>query len=102
MLGSNEGARALGTKGRYTVLPHLSRRRFGVGLAVCAVAAAVDAAVPDCPTQSPDWVNRLRADLEQMARELTVRLQPWKGPGLVLTPEEFGRSSAHDALATSA
>ena len=84
------------------MLPHFSRRRFGVGFAACAVAAAVDAAVPDCPDQPPDWVNRLRADLEQMARELTLRLQPWKGPKLVLTPEEFGHSGSHDTLATRA
>lgn len=85
------------------MLPHLSRRRFGVGLAACVWTAAADAALPDClgPDQLPGWVSRLRADLEQMARELTTRLQPWKGPTLVLTPERFGRKPSN-SLATDA
>jgi D-galactarate dehydratase / Altronate hydrolase, C terminus/Glycosyl hydrolases family 28 len=74
-----------------------------VGLAACVFTAAVEAAVPDClgPGQLPGWVGRLRADLEQMARELTTRLEPWKGPGLMVAPEDFGRRGG-DALATGA
>jgi hypothetical protein len=84
------------------VLPHLSRRRFGLGLAACALTAAADAAVPNCPDQLPDWAARLRADLEQMARELTGRLLPWHGSKRVLLPEGFGLGRDRKALATSA
>jgi hypothetical protein len=83
----------------YVFFP-LSRRRFGLGLAACALTAATDAAVPDCSDQLPEWVSRLRADLERMAHELTARLQPWRGPKLVLAPEDFGPTDG--ALATNA
>ena len=84
------------------MLPHLSRRRFGLGLAACALTAAADAAVPDCPDQLPDWAARLRVDLERMARELTARLLPWQGSKRILVPEDFGRGRDLDAPATRA
>lgn len=76
-----------------------SRRRIGAGLAALAIlqaaragtmAQAVRAVKAVCSDRPPRWADRLRADLEEMARELTSRLHPWTGSKLVLTPEQFG------------
>lgn len=86
----------------------LSRRRFGAGLtafaALCAfgpVAADPRGSTRSCPDGLPPWANKLRTDLESMARELTARLRPWRGPSLVIRPEAFGRRPG-DALSTRA
>lgn len=92
----------------------ISRRRFAAGAATFALlhaagstaAAAARAAAGregtgSCAGLFPPWAVRLRTDLEHMARELTARLQPWKGPDLVLQPEAFGHRPG-DALATRA
>lgn len=81
----------------------ISRRRFAAGAATfaflhtagSAAATAAARAVAagregSCADLFPPWAARLRTDLEHMARQLTARLQPWKGPGLVLQPEAFG------------
>ncbi len=89
----------------------ISRRRFAAGAATFALveasaatatAAARAAArnlVESCPDGPPSWAGRLRTDLERMAQELTARLQPWRGPGLVLQPEGFGHREG-DPLST--
>lgn len=79
----------------------LSRRRFAAGMAALAILRESVATERGCSTQPPPWASELSRDLEAMARELTARLQPWKGPDLVLTPEDFGHR-AGDALATRA
>ena len=93
----------------------ISRRRFAAGAATfaflhgagnTAAAAARSAAAGgegagSCTGPFPPWAVRLRTDLEHMARELTARLQPWKGPDLVLQPEAFGHRPG-DSLATRA
>jgi hypothetical protein len=80
----------------------LSRRRFGAGLVALSVVRAVGAAGTHCSAQEPPlWAAKLRIDLDRMARELTARLEPWKGPKLVLEPEDFGHH-AGAPLATRA
>lgn len=92
----------------------MTRRRFAAGAATIAclqaagracaanpAGAAIQGATGLCTGGSPPWVTRLRSDLEGMARELQARLHPWRGPGLVLTPESFGHR-AGDALSTHA
>lgn len=93
----------------------ISRRRFAAGAATLAflqasgalasAAPRADAAARDAARKfrdrSPPWVGRLRTDLERMARDLTARLHPWRGPRLVLQPEEFGHRPG-DALSTRA
>jgi Glycosyl hydrolases family 28 len=93
----------------------ISRRRFAAGAATLALLqasrgapaaaarlAAAQAGVSSCPGGAPPpWALRLRSDLEHMARELTARLHPWRGPGLVLRPEAFGHRPG-DALSTRA
>jgi len=88
----------------------ISRRHFAAGAAMIASLhaarrAAATASRLGAATQSgatgqratefcadglPRWVAGLRTDLERMARELTARLHPWRGPSLVLHPEAFG------------
>jgi len=72
-----------------------------VSAAATAVGAAARGTIGPCTRGSPQWLARLRADLEHMARELTARLRPWSGPTLVVTPEAFGHRPG-DALATRA
>ncbi len=91
----------------------ISRRRFAAAAATFAflqtsgpVAAARAAATArngggSCPDGLPPWAGRLRTDLELMARELTARLHPWRGPSLVVRPESFGHRQG-DALSTRA
>jgi len=93
----------------------ITRRRFASGAATIAllraaggasavatpVGAAVRGATGLCAAGSPPWAARLRTDLERMAWELTARLHPWRGPGLVVTPETFGHR-AGAALSTAA
>src|SRR5689334_839373 len=76
----------------------MSRRQFGAGLAALAFAGAARTA--ECGL--PEWAARLRVDLENMARELTARLQPWHGPQLVVRPEDFGYRPTQRGLATRA
>lgn len=54
-----------------------------------------------CADGLPRWIAGLRTDLERMARELTARLHPWRGPSLVLHPEAFGHRPGN-ALSTEA
>ena len=91
----------------------ISRRRFAAAAATftflqgaratAAPAARAPArnAAMGCPDGTPLWADRLRFDLELMARELTVRLHPWRGPSLVVRPESFGHRPG-DALSTRA
>ena len=92
----------------------ISRRQFAAGAATFAflhaaknIAAGAARAVAaregtgSCAGLFPPWAVRLRTDLESMARELTARLQPWKGPDRVLQPEAFGHRPG-DPLATRA
>lgn len=93
----------------------ITRRRFAAGAATISLlqtaASAAAAATPVgaalrgaarlCKDGSPAWVTRLRAGLERMARDLTARLHPWRGPSLVLRPEAFGHRQG-DALSTRA
>lgn len=89
----------------------LTRRRFGAALAAFAItpsARAAAAASPDagpigtkCRGGPPAWATRLEKDLDDMARALTARLHPWKGPKLVLEPEGFGHRPGA-ALSTQA
>jgi hypothetical protein len=67
-----------------------SRRHFTAGLVALTLARGAGAAGKDCRDQTPLWATRLQTELEHMARELTARLRPWKGPTLVLQPEKFG------------
>jgi Glycosyl hydrolases family 28 len=98
----------------------ITRRRFAAGAATIAFlhcgrrasaaagpigaavrSAAMRSAAGICTDGAPQWVAGLRADLEQMARELTARLRPWRGPSLVVRPEAFGHRQG-DALSTRA
>ena len=64
----------------------LTRRHVTLGLAAAVVAGQARAGA--CAW--PQWAVTLDADLERMARDLTQRLKPWRGPKRVLTPEQFG------------
>jgi hypothetical protein len=91
----------------------ISRRSFTAGTAAIALlhnggsataratrlAAAARNAATNCTGGLPLWATRLRTELESMARDLTARLHPWAGPGLVLEPEAFGHRSG-DTLST--
>jgi hypothetical protein len=93
----------------------ITRRRFTTGAATIAclhaagrvsagaipVGAAAREATGLCIGGSPPWVAQLRTDLERMARQLTARLHPWRGPSLVVTPEAFGHRPGA-ALSTAA
>jgi len=85
------------------IIPPLSRRQFGVGLAMLTLAGASDAAKERCPGDTfPKWASTLQTDLERMAKDLTARLQPWKGPDRLFEPEDFGFRAGQEGLATRA
>lgn len=75
-------------------------RRRQLALAMgCALLAPWARGAPACAV-SPDWAERLRADLDRMAAELTRTLLPWSVPDRVVTPEAHGLKA--DTLATTA
>ena len=82
-------------------MPYLSRRAFGLGLSAVGFSQCPAIARADAACSMPPWAVKLRANLERMAVDLTVRLKPWTGPKQVATPEQFGYR-AGDALATLA
>lgn len=83
----------------------ITRRRLAAGVAAIAFLRAADkASAAEAPVGTagvPRWVRRQRTELEHMARELTARLRPWRGPSLLLTPETFGHRPGA-ALSTAA
>jgi hypothetical protein len=83
----------------------MSRRGFGIALAAFAVRglAAEKPACHEHPTAAnwPRWATQLRADLEEMARDLTAKAWKWQGPARIIRPEDFG-SHPGDVSATAA
>ena len=77
----------------------LSRRGFGTGAVAFAGAVSLPGFSHAAACSMPDWAVKLRADLEQMAKDLTARLKPWSGPDLVVAPEDHGYTGG---LATKA
>ena len=63
-----------------------SRRQLAAGLATLGFAATFRNASAAESCALPEWVAPLRADLEAMAKRLTVTLKPWNGPKRIVTP----------------
>lgn len=82
--------------------PDILRRQLTAGLAAFVLTATTRSAEPTCAGQLPGWASNLRVELERMARELTARLQPWKGPRLTLEPEDVGHVGDRTQVATRA
>ncbi len=85
----------------------ISRRGFGAGMTALGMMAAAGTGRSETLGGSgvtcgglPDWVAPLRADLLRMADDLTARLKGWRGPDLVVTPEQHGYTG--QGLATRA
>ena len=87
---------------RDSVPPDILRRQLTAGVAAFALTARTRSTETNCAGRLPGWANNLRVDLERMARELTARLQPWKGPRLTLEPEDVGHVADRTQVATRA
>jgi polygalacturonase len=71
------------------MISNVSRREFGLAVLSLSVLAKGNAEIP---AQVPNWVSKLRRDLQQMAIKLNKTVLPWHGPKHVETPEDHGFS----------